>query len=305
MIKKYQKILFGVGLVFLFVIGLVNPARAGFGIVSPYLENDHLFRGAYYEKEIILVRGEPTEDWKAEITIDVPGANDWISINKGKEFILPKGEKQVPIIVSVKVPKNAEFDRYKGVIRIRTLPLKLKPGVSIALGGRIDVDLEVVKEGIFDFKVKHVRLFDIEEGWKIKMAMTIENTGNIEASPTKVYLDLYDSSEKNRLASVENDNRIEKVKPFAFKEVIAEFPNNLKAGAYWANFKIFKRDELAKEGKLSLSILPPGTLPAPKSTSALAEILKGKKWILPVIIILAIIILITIGYLYLIKKKRK
>ncbi len=286
--------------IFLFTFGLTQTVKAGFGVTSPYVENDRLTPGAHYEKKMIIVRGDPTEDWKAELTINVPGADDWISIDKGQEFILPKGEKQTPIVVTVNVPKNAKFARYQGAIRIRTLPAKPTGGVSIALGARINVDLEVVKGGIFDFVIQGVKLFDINEGWKIKLGIELKNTGNVEASPTKIYLDVYDSSNQIKIVSLANDGLADKVKPFETKELIAEFPNQLKAGPYYAHFKIYNRDILAKEGELSLSILPPGTLPNPNQS--LVQSLAGGK--LGLIILIIVILIIFFVVFKIIKKKK-
>lgn len=299
----FKKIGLALIVIFLFTFGLTQTVKAGFGVTSPYVENDRLVPGAHYEKEMIIVRGDPAEDWRAELTISVPGANDWISIDKGLDFILPKGEKQTPIVVTINVPKNAEFDRYQGAIRIRTLPVEPTGGVSIALGARINVDLEVVKEGIFDFVVQNVKVFDINEGWKIKLGIEIKNTGNVEASPTKIYLDVYDSTNQVKIASLENDGIADKVNPFETKQVIVEFSNQLKAGPYYARFKIYNRDVLAKEGELSLSVLPPGTLPSPgQSLSASTRLLTKRNLSLAILII---ILLIAVFVVFRIIKKKK
>lgn len=253
------------------MFGLIQISWAGFGISPPYVMNENLTRGSHYEEKIILVRDDPVEDWKAELTINVPKAEKWLSIDKGTEFILPKGEKQIPIIVSVDVPNGAEFGSYKGTIRIRTSSLKPPEGgmVSIALGGQIDVDLDVGEGGLFDFKVRGVKVEDLEEGhkfwfWyipgKIKFSIKIENIGNIKAAPTKVYFDIYDEYEKEILESVETA-KMEKVNPFDTKWITAELETKLKPGSYWAKFKIFKKEQIVNEGKIHLSILPYGTLP--------------------------------------------
>jgi hypothetical protein len=262
-------------LVILLNLALATTALAGFGIAPPYFTNDRLFPGFHFEKEILLVRGEPIEDLKAEIKINVPKANDWISIDKGKEFILPKGEKQVPMVVKVDVPKNADLGSYEGTIQIRIVSTKPPdPGtIRIALGGQIEVDLDVVKAEIFDFKIWETKLLGSEEGHKclwffvpgrIKLEMLIENIGNIKVAPTKVYFDIYDSSEKNLLESAET-TKMEKVRPFETKKIVVEIPTKLPPGSYWVSFKIFKKDEAVKEGKLNLNIFARGTLqPIPK-----------------------------------------
>ena len=44
-------------------------------------------QNSHYEQVITLVRSDPTEDLQAKVTINVPGANDWISIDRGTQFI--------------------------------------------------------------------------------------------------------------------------------------------------------------------------------------------------------------------------
>ena len=274
---------------------------AGFGVSPPYVRNDSLTRDSHYEKKLILVRGDAIEDLQATITIDVPTAGAWISIDRGMEFILPKGEKQIPIIVSVDVPKDAAFGSYKGDMKIRTKPLTPLPegGVSIILGLQIDVDLEVGKEEIVDFTVKGVSVADLEEGhkvwfWyipgKIKFSIKIENIGNVKASPSKVHINIYDAQEKELLESVET-TKIEKVNSFETKTVVAELPTKLPVGSYWVHFVIFKKDEVVNKGRLHLSILPYGTLP--KEAKEATEFLGLNVWIW---IVIGAVILLGVGY---------
>ena len=84
---RNKKICISASLVLILSISLIMPTLAGFGVSPPYVKNERLDRGSHYEQKIILVRGDPIEDLKAEITIDVPGAQEWISIDKGTEFI--------------------------------------------------------------------------------------------------------------------------------------------------------------------------------------------------------------------------
>mgnify|MGYP000235728692 CR=1 FL=1 len=253
----------------LFSFSLINIAQAGFGISPPYIKNENLSQGLHYEKKITLVRGDPIEDWKVEIIVNVPGANDWISVDKGKEFIMPKGAQQVPIVFSIDVPKNAKFGRYTGSIRVKTAPVKdpEEGTISILLGGQIDVNLNVQKE-IFDFNVRGVKAPDLEEGEKrwifyfpgiIKFSMQIENLGNIKAAPSKVIFDIYDEKEKELLETIQT-TKMNKINPFEIDWVIAELKTKLKAGSYYAQYKIFKKDEIVNQGKIHLSILSKGSI---------------------------------------------
>ena len=246
-------------------------ASAGFGITPPYVRSDRLTRGTVYRQLINLVRSDPEEDLKVNLTLNIPGAQPWFSIDKGNEFIIPKGVTQMPIVVSVEVPSDADYNEYKGTIRIRTSAADVKPGggVTIALGAQIDVNIKVVDK-IFDFEVRQIRIADVEEGirkWglffpgKMRFFMTIENTGNTEFGPTKVHFDIYDSNGENLLESVDNTNKIEKIAPFALKEVIAELPTRLPAGSYIAKYSIYKNSDVAQQGQINLSIQTLGSVP--------------------------------------------
>jgi hypothetical protein len=244
---------------------------AGFGITPPYVRNDRLTQGSEYTQEIILVRGDPVEDLKAEITLNVPGIEAWITIDRGTTFLLPAGEKQVPIQVTVRVPQNAPYEHYEGTIRIRTMSPDPASGVSIALGAQIDVDLRVVDE-IRDFEVKRVQLSETEEPrrfwWleypgKITFSMGIENTGNAPTAPSKVQLDMYDRRGNVVLESTVNTNDIEEVRPFETRDVVATLPTRLPPGAYLVKYSIYRfEDEVKRSGELTLSVLPKGTLAA-------------------------------------------
>lgn len=267
--KIFSVIISAIGFLLAFFFGVHN-ALAGFGITPPYLRSDALTQGSHFTQEIIIVRSDPLEDLETDITLNVPGINQWITVDKGLKFTLPKGQQQVPITFIVDVPKDAQFGAYTGNIRIRTSSLQNAPtGVSIALGAQVDVDLKVVNE-IYDFDVRRVELSEAEEGhkfwWldypgKIKFFMHIENTGNVPSAPARVHFDIYTKVGAKLLESVDSTNDIEKITPFATKKVLAELPTFLPPGGYLIKFSIFKKDIVSKSGELTLSILPRGTIP--------------------------------------------
>ena len=292
-----------IGIIFVVSLFITQTTLAGFGISPPYVSNDNLARGSVYEKKITIVRGDPNEDLKAEIIINVPGANDWITINRGKEFILPKGEKQVPIIIKVQVPKQATLGTYKGSIRIKTSPVEAiqKGVISIALGAQIDVDLKVSKIKIFDFLVREVRPFDTETGFvkwifhfptKLVFELRIENLGNIKCQPTKIVLDIYDSNKLHLLETVEA-NKIGAVKPFENNTILATFLSKLPAGSYYSKYRVYKNEQIAQggEGEVHLSIMPHNTIQGYQGATIFDLPLKEKIIILlPILIVISLII---------------
>jgi hypothetical protein len=250
--------------------GWHHTVSAGFGITPPYVRNDRLTRGTVYEQRITLVRSDPIDELKAEISMNIPGVEAWFTVDRGNTFLLPAGETQVPIIISVRVPEDAEYMKHQGTIRIRTSSSGKQPGggVSIALGAQIDVAIEVVDK-IYDFNVRRIRTADLEEGrkkWglyfpaKIRFFMTIENTGNAVFGPTSVRFDIYDAQIERLLETTENTNDIEQLEPFAIKEIIAEIPTRLPAGRYVAKYTIFKNDEVAQQNQINLSVAAIGAV---------------------------------------------
>ncbi len=252
------------------VFGVANVANAGFGITPPYVNNDRLTRGTVYEQRITLVRSDPIGDQKVEISMNIPGVESWFTIDRGTTFIMPAGETQVPIIIAVNVPADAEYTRHQGTIRIRTSSASDQPsgGVSIALGAQIDVDIKVVDK-IYDFTVRRIRVSDLEEGrrkWglffpaKIRFTMSVENTGNTVYGPTKVKFDIYDSEVEQLLETTYNTNKIEQIEPFAVKELLAELPTRLPAGRYTAKYTIYKGEDIAQQNQLNLSVAAIGAV---------------------------------------------
>ncbi|MCA9366652.1 hypothetical protein KC887_00100 [Candidatus Kaiserbacteria bacterium] len=250
----------------------VGEALASFGITPPYVRNTSLTRGATYEQQILLVRGDADVAQKAEVTIDAPEIESWIQVLEGDNISLPRGEQKVPMTVRITVPKDAEFKDYEGAIRIRTLPEdgQVAAGaVSISLGALVDVDLSVIDKKIKDFRVRKISAGDLNEGkqllWllfpgKIRFDMTIENTGNVDIAPSDVEFRMFDRAGKVLYETEHNLGKIDTVAPYDVQTVTAAIPTRLPAGSYVARYKIYNGDDVKQEGDISINILPAGTL---------------------------------------------
>ncbi len=261
-----------VTLCLLFFVLSADIASAGFGITPPYVRNTSLTRNSTYEQQILLVRGNPDVPQKAQITIDAPEIIDWIEIVEGESVSLPRGVQKVPMTVRVTVPSDADFKDYNGTIRIKTVPDddQVSAGaVSISLGAQVDIALTVIDREILDFRVRKIDVTDLNEGrklgWlyfpgKIDFSMLIENTGNVDNSPSKVEFRIFDFAGKVLLEETQNKNKVRKIAPYATEEVFAEIPTRLPAGNYIARFKVYNGEEIKHEGEVSLSVLPYGTL---------------------------------------------
>lgn len=256
----------------LFFVLTTEIVRAGFGITPPYVRNTSLTRNSTYEQQILLVRGNPDVPQKAQITVDAPEIMDWIQIVEGESVPLPRGVQKVPMTVRVTVPDNADFKDYNGVIRIKTVPdddQVAAGAVSISLGAQVDIALTVIDREIKDFRVRKIGVSDLNEGkklgWlyfpgKINFTMLIENTGNVDISPSRVAFRIFDFAGNVLLEETNHKGRITEIAPYATEEVLAEIPTRLPAGNYIARYSIYNDDEVKQEGEVSLSVLPYGTL---------------------------------------------
>lgn len=294
-----------------------ESVRAGFGISPPYVINDRLTPGAVYEQEIIIVRSDPNEDMKAEITMNIPGIESWFTVLQGNTFILPKGKLQVPMVVRVTVPKDAKYQAHKGAIRIRTSPVENNApqggGVTIALGAQIDVNIKVVDK-ILDFVVRKIRMADLEEGrtkWglffpaKIRFFVTVENTGNAPYAPTKVHFDIYDSEVETLLESVDNTNTFPLIPAYSTEELTAELPTRLPQGRYTAKYSIFKGETVAQQGEVNVSIAAIGAVPGYEGYDMWGLSLVDKMKVVGVVVVPILLLLILIGILTSRRRKRK
>jgi hypothetical protein len=260
-----------------FVLLLLAPSKfvsAGFGISPPYLKNQQLTPGSKYEQTIVLLRSSSDGDLKATVKIKADRIASWITIDKGTEFILPKGEVQVPMLVTVNVPKDAELGNYTGSINVKVSAADSQgPGVAIALGARVDIDLTLTNVSYADFIVRVASIPDFEMlkwPWdlaifshflhRISVVLNIENRGNVETAPSKVTLDVFDMTRNNTLETL-TDKSLDKIPAFSTKEVVARFPTKLGLGQYWGRVKVYKGSTIVNSYEIAFTIAKPGELP--------------------------------------------
>lgn len=271
MINNCQKNWFCFVLVFGLIMACIllpGVARAGFGISPGHIWNDRLHPGASFETEIILSRGHPVENLKAEAILDVPPEiQDWFSFYPGPVVLLPEGEKRVPLRIRIDVPEDAEFKHHRGHITIQTRPAEVVPGVGVGvlLGARMSVDLTVTELRIIDFIIRNLRVPDSEQGFnwgfirlpgRVDFLMNVENIGNVKVAPHRVEIEVWDLAKHNLIAQGV-DKSLRKVEPFDKQDVEANFWLNIDSGVYWAVIRVFKNEyEILRDEKLPLTITP-------------------------------------------------
>lgn len=261
--------IFGILLLSVFLFGILfgytRTVEAGFGISPPRFRNDHLSPGSHYEQDIYLVQGSPETNIK--ITVAIENAEqivDWITIQPAKEFIIPKGIQQFPMRVIVDVPKDAGYATYTGKMRIvatsQGVPQEEGGGnIAVRLGALADISLTVTSDEYSDFKIQSIDVPDIEEGWPIEVRVSMENFGNVKVRPTRIMLTIYDKWHENVLQTGEAKTT-DWVDSFAVGSVRAYMPTELGPGDYFADFEIYKGEELAAKDKQRFFIVEQGTI---------------------------------------------
>jgi len=247
----------------------LNPVQAGFGVAPPKVKaNQSLLPGSHFEQKIMISRSTG-EAAVLESFIKADAFADWITIDRGEKFDMTEGELQVPMIVKVDVPKDAEIGDYRGEISIRLSPKgsEGKPGVAIAMGAVLDIDLNVSDKVFVEYNVRRMNMFDLYQlptPWnypiffkflyRVKVLTTIENTGNVEIAPTKMELEVFDLPEKNLLESVAV-TRMNKVPANQTGDIVAYFPVNLAPGDYWGKIKVYNDDKVIDKQKIAFHVL--------------------------------------------------
>lgn len=309
--KNKNKIIsiFLASLVFLTGVLFVNAgkASAGFGIAPATISNNVLTTGSEYEEEITVFHGGLAESLRAGIDVAIPGAEDWISFDKGKSFTLSKGSDKTTVKMKIKVPEKAEYKRYSGVVIFRSEAPKLPKDatVAFALAAQMEVEFTVIEKKIGDFEVKGIKVADAKEGANSVVTLILKNKGNISVAPTKVVMDILDSSRTKTVSSKESVKVLGEVKPFKTGEVKVEFPTGeLKPGSYWAKLRVYNGNPLVSEHEVQISILEKN------STAVIDDNAKAGFWSSSkaaiVWVIIAVIVLIALGiFLKLSKKSSK
>jgi len=252
--KKYVILISVIALIGIF--GQVSFLEAGFGVSPPHVMNYHLIRGSHFEETVYLVRGEPDVRLNAEVTLDAPEIEDWITIDKGMNFPLPKGEQKVPMKVIIDVPADAAFGNYQGYIQVRAVPGEgTEGGVATVLGVRVDIDIAVSEKGYSDFRIRGISIPDFEKGSSLVVFMMLENTGNTQIRPSKVHLDIYDISHLKLLQSGDIFETTW-VEPFATRQSTGELQVDLELGEYWADVTVYKEEESLGVNRVHFRVIP-------------------------------------------------
>jgi len=244
--------------VLFWVLLLSQTASADFGVSPPFVRNEHLLPGSYFEREIFLVRSQAAEavPMAAIFSPELTEIRSWFEIEPGLGFVIPAGVQQFPLKIKTQVPSDAPLGKYSGYIWIEGKPAEdQKEQVRTMVGGTISVNLTVTDKEYSDWQLRDLRIEHLAEGERsLKVFLKVENLGNVRTRPSKVDLEVYDTFHQDLLFSGE-DSELEWVKPFETREIAAEFSVDLESHQqYWAEIEVYKEGELLLADKRRLNV---------------------------------------------------
>ncbi len=183
--------------------------------------------------------------------------------------------------VAVQVPKDAAYETYQGDIVVKALTGG-GGQITILTGAIVQLKLRVSGEEFSDFKLRKIKVPDIEEESPIKVVIELENLGNVKIRPSKVLLEIYDQYQSTLLETGEAVN-LGFIEPFGKGEIIGEMPTKLEVGEYWAVIDIYKQGRSILKEKRYFKIVEKGQL--------------GKFFGLPIWAWILIVVLLIGGFL--------
>lgn len=253
-----------------------KSTEAAFGVSPPFIEATSLRKGSRYVQTIYLVRDQADVDLPIKAELEVSDrVRSWFLIYGGKPITIPKGVRQFPVEVVIRVPKDAGLGVYTGSILFATDP-KRSGQVSIALGVQVSINLTIGTGIMRDYQVRDVQLLDIEQGWDPRVYVRFENRGNIaEKTFDGAAYELFDQFGAVRLAYIQKNDGFPEVEPFSTDEFTTDFPIDLRLGLgqYWGNVVFYKDEKSVFSKKAFFQVLKPGSLSSP--TAALLANLKA------------------------------
>ncbi len=305
-----------VSIIFLFSFSLVVPALAGFGISPPWVRNKNLLPGTSFEETIYLVQKDPDTELYIKAEIESSEIENWIKIDNGNDFKIPRGVNQFPMKVKIFVPDDAIPGNYSGKISLSTYSKNdNNSGIAVKtiLGAEVEVDLKVSLREFSSFSIQRFLLPDFEKGDNLKVLLKTNNSGNTDLSFSRIEVDIFDK-EFNVLINAFKKEDFENIGPFETKEIKVEFPTKLEIGEYWAKIRIYKDGKFQEEEKLFFTILEKaeekkGFVKASLEKNIKTVILEkektGNTTALLLLILIGVSVIVLAGSLYLSQKSIK
>lgn len=252
--NKLFKLQVGIITAVLFTVAITSPVLAGIGISPASLLNNQLKPGTTFRQEINISQSDPNVALTVTVEPDIQGVNDWFTFEPGGTFQIAQGQNNASVTMVLTIPDGAELKDYKGFLRVKATPVGSAAlgGVSVVKGARLDVNLSVTEQDLVELLVRSIEPKPSDRKGSIVLGLKIENKGNVAAAPTKVEMEIEDLN-LNPITTL-STNDLDEIAVSETKEIQAVFPNNLAAGEYFANVKVYLNDTVLREDRINLKV---------------------------------------------------
>ena len=271
--SKFGKIFSVVILLFVIsntVICTVLADEISHPIIGPsYLAITNVRNGSEFRQEIFIYNLDNIDHIvKLNFTGDI---KNWITFYKLSNLTIPITSIYVnkssysPVLLKVTVPSDVANGFYYGNISAVFEEINIsETGVNVQLTGVAPVFLEVTGEQILNISINSISINDVENGFKAKIKIDFQNTGNVYANPRfEVTFNRVGSGNTNDLKITSNDYNFPSIRPGESGIYNMEWDTGkaqlTQYGNYTAFFNITLEGRVVYEKTLNFEIFDKGS----------------------------------------------
>jgi hypothetical protein len=227
-------------------------AHAGFGVSPSDINSQYLKPGSQFEQTFTISRSGSLEEMTITIEPELSEMESWFTYIPSKSFSFERGVSTKEFTISVKVPSDAAYQNYSGVIRVFAVPTdQAVAGVSITQGVRLDAQLIVTETDFTSLLIRAITSEDTHKRDNVKIDILAENTGNTIASPTvkiKIMNLLMETVEELTV------NDIGSVSPNETETLTATFSTQVPPGEYFVEVTVLLDGQELRTERLVMNI---------------------------------------------------
>lgn len=238
------------------MLALLAANVLAIGVSPSTLRADSMSRGQSFETSLALSGIQQG----TKITLDVSGeAGGWITWNP-EDLDFSGSSQVIPVLVSV--PEDAANGNYSAMLVFRESVSdgsETQNKLSVKTGVSVQAHIEVTGRQVRDYYVSSIRLLDTEYGTDSTILLKIVNTGNVEAAPDSLIIDVYDMALRKQQASI-SVPVIGAIQPHSSGSLVLSAELGLDVGDYQALIKVIDNVDNMPERRTVFRIVPVGTL---------------------------------------------
>ncbi len=256
-IYKISTKLAGLLLLTIMTFGMPEAAQAAFGISPPNVSYDHLKPGTTYQKVVTVSTSET--DVSSDVKLSYSGDESlrkWLKVEGGMSQVIPAGQKQLPITLSIAVPEGASKGRYQGNLAVVFNNDKQNNAIEINLGANIGLSLNVTSRDYEDYALRSVNPVDVIEGRSLVFEVLIDNKGNTDLDEIDLTAQIWSQNEKDLITTLKGGKLSKAIPAYGAGSAFVYFDDVIPTGKYWVKSSVVKGRTEIYASKQLLEVSP-------------------------------------------------